>query len=371
MKKITFLVVAVALMLGIFGTTNIFKNIVSGQTTCTKDVVTESDVERHQYINSVDPVPAPSGAKAWVIRERKNNGGTFGSGTFDSTFGAPANGGDGSFHMQTPAGDSKVFMYNYSYFGQPLSGLTGISYSTYRDSSSTGPAFQVPALNIEIDRNGGTLQTGDYAVLVYEPVYNPNASAIIQDTWQTWDAYNGGSGNWWGTSGVTSAACPTFTCTISSIQVAYPNATIISVGVNAGSGNAGMNAATDLLSVTVNGNCVTFDLEPDADNDGVGDGYDNCPTVANPNQSDNDNDGEGDVCDSDDDNDGVNDGDDNCPLNANPSQSDFDGDGTGDACEIGPVRPTSKDQCKNGGWMNWSPRFKNQGDCIQFFNTQK
>lgn len=32
--------------------------------------------------------------------------------------------------------------------------------------------------------------------------------------------------------------------------------------------------------------------------------------------------------------------------------------------------PTSKAQCKNGGWRSFSvPRFKNQGDCIQFVNT--
>ncbi|MCW5851278.1 MAG: hypothetical protein KIT87_14475 [Anaerolineae bacterium] len=38
---------------------------------------------------------------------------------------------------------------------------------------------------------------------------------------------------------------------------------------------------------------------------------------------------------------------------------------------IGP--PTTKDQCKNGGWQTFNvPRaFKNQGDCIQFVNTGK
>ena len=36
-----------------------------------------------------------------------------------------------------------------------------------------------------------------------------------------------------------------------------------------------------------------------------------------------------------------------------------------------PAGPTSKDQCKNGGWRNFTfPHpFKNQGDCIQFVNT--
>ena len=32
--------------------------------------------------------------------------------------------------------------------------------------------------------------------------------------------------------------------------------------------------------------------------------------------------------------------------------------------------PTSKDQCKNGGWRDFS-QFKNQGDCDSFVNTGK
>jgi len=38
---------------------------------------------------------------------------------------------------------------------------------------------------------------------------------------------------------------------------------------------------------------------------------------------------------------------------------------------VGP--PTSKDQCKNGGWQTFNTprRFKNQGDCVQFVNTGK
>jgi hypothetical protein len=33
-----------------------------------------------------------------------------------------------------------------------------------------------------------------------------------------------------------------------------------------------------------------------------------------------------------------------------------------------PPLPTSKDQCKNGGWRNF-PGFKNQGDCVSFVAT--
>ena len=72
----------------------------------------------------------------------------------------------------------------------------------------------------------------------------------------------------------------------------------------------------------------------DADNDGIADSLDNCPLVANANQTDIDNDGLGDVCDDDDDNDGVLDTVDNCPITANANQSDRDRDGKGDVCDL-------------------------------------
>jgi hypothetical protein len=52
----------------------------------------------------------------------------------------------------------------------------------------------------------------------------------------------------------------------------------------------------------------------DRDADGVGDGADNCPAVANAHQANNDGDGRGDACDADDDNDAVLDRADTCRL---------------------------------------------------------
>ena len=91
----------------------------------------------------------------------------------------------------------------------------------------------------------------------------------------------------------------------------------------------------------------------DRDDDGIGNGCDNCVSTANPFQQDADSDGLGDACDScpvdpgeDDDGDGlcgaadadadddeVDNAMDNCPGTANTDQADTDGDGAGDSCD--------------------------------------
>ena len=74
-------------------------------------------------------------------------------------------------------------------------------------------------------------------------------------------------------------------------------------------------------------------VKPDSDGDGAIDTADNCPAVANPDQTDTDGDGYGDACDLDLDGDGVQNSGDNCPLVSNTAQADLDGDGLGDVCD--------------------------------------
>ncbi len=71
----------------------------------------------------------------------------------------------------------------------------------------------------------------------------------------------------------------------------------------------------------------------DDDSDGIFNADDNCPTVANADQTNTDDDGLGNACDADDDNDGTADASDNCPIVANADQANADDDELGNACD--------------------------------------
>ena len=86
-----------------------------------------------------------------------------------------------------------------------------------------------------------------------------------------------------------------------------------------GGGGCGCSCGCSVwVSYTDDGKTLSY--TDDADGDGIADGYDNCPFVANPDQKDTDGDGVGDACD-------------NCPTVANKDQLDQNGNGVGDACD--------------------------------------
>ncbi len=91
------------------------------------------------------------------------------------------------------------------------------------------------------------------------------------------------------------------------------------------------------------------DTPVDSDGDTIADASDNCPAIANTDQADTDNDGIGDICDSltDSDGDTIADASDNCPAIANTDQADNDGDTEGDVCDADDDNDTITDASDN------------------------
>jgi hypothetical protein len=173
--------------------------------------------------------------------------------------------GIGSLQFTTSDVHASAQLFNYSYIGTPLANFNAMSYSAYRASSSTNPTTQTIALALEVDVNGSST-AGGLATLIFEPDYQAGGNGAMKtDTWQSWDAYDGGNAVWWATEDIPGApvAYNTFV-SWSTILAANPDAIIVGgVGFFVGSGWDGQfTGYADALTIGVGGNTTTYNFEP-------------------------------------------------------------------------------------------------------------
>jgi len=161
--------------------------------------------------------------------------------------------------------------------------------------------------------NYGLPRLPHYTVAVEDAGYNPardiyfNPSGYLSDTAQWWYPYETRKG------------------ALFSSDVPYQNLFDPSTYPSS-DGYYGPTGITVRVDSIIGDRLYVYVSQPvaDADNDGFGNGCDNCPLLANADQADGDGDGVGDVCD-------------NCPAAYNPDQADYDGDGFADACDNCPA----------------------------------
>ena len=186
---------------------------------------------------------------------------TRGTGTAGIAAGAPdATSGTDHLVVSTPDGNAKAYALSYEFAGKPLSDIDTLGYRSYVAQINPEEPRQAPALNIEIDRNGGTLQSGDYAVLVWEPVYTSESTDAQR--WIT-RSPSTSDGGWWSPANRSTPQVPQplgfpqEKATWSQVQAVLPEATVLGIGVNQGGGNPGLVGQVDLLQV----NGTVYDFE--------------------------------------------------------------------------------------------------------------
>jgi hypothetical protein len=187
--------------------------------------------------------------------------------------------GRGSLELTTVDSNGKQQHLETQQSGRPISAVNQMSYWTYRHAESTGVPVQVAAINMEV-LGANTGVSGGYATFVYEPVYNA-PPPVADNVWQRWDAYRSGTAIWWSTKDIPGPVPGTFlVCNPNGpnagspacanklfvpwavLVAANPGATILSYGVNQGSGNPGLISNVDALSIGVGDDHWVYDFEP-------------------------------------------------------------------------------------------------------------
>ena len=249
MKKAKILVLSAILMVAAFVSITIINQSapIAAAAACVRDVITESDITRQ-----AENTPTTDN---WVLYTRNAGNGAFRTGP-----GIPPS-GVGSFETVTPTANDKVTLFNFDHIGTRLDEIDKLGYATYRAANPADNDAQLPAINIQVDVNGA--DPGGFTTLVFEPVYNTAQGTIQDNTWQTWDAYNGGQAIWWSSNPIPGAPNRDTFVTWDTIVAMNPEAVIVGgYGINQGSGNSALTASSDVLTIGSNGDCITYDFEP-------------------------------------------------------------------------------------------------------------
>jgi hypothetical protein len=129
-------------------------------------------------------------------------------------------------HISTP--DTASYAFGLIDGGNtPLADVGAMSYKTFRKEMSAGYEQTLPAYILYVDMNGDAPNGETY--FFYEPYNN---GAVVEGTWQTWDAINGGNAKWW-MSG-TGQQLQTWSYFVGQ----FPDAVVLAYGFNQGTSNA-------------------------------------------------------------------------------------------------------------------------------------
>jgi hypothetical protein len=172
--------------------------------------------------------------------------------------------GVGSVSFELPDAGARLNLATNQFAGTALAEIGALTFDMYTPSTSAG--IETLFLNIDVDFDGSVDTNAYQGRLVYLP---SNNGTLVDDEWQTWDAFDSGAVWIWSRFGSNGNMWPDGntdpTRTLSEILTAFPKIEVWNDGatgqilIRAGHpGPAGLEGSVDRIVV----GDVTFDFEP-------------------------------------------------------------------------------------------------------------
>jgi len=169
-----------------------------------------------------------------------------------------ANAGRGYLRLSTPTSADHVTVFSQALTNHKLSEISDLAFETYVEKVGTDNNQIAPSINIPIFPNKAGI---GFSTLVWEPTYT-GAGVVKPGQWQTWRPSTS-KGGWWATrttldgTKANEFGFVSYAATFDEIKALLPDAVVLGVGINQGTGSTGLIAGVDQLKV----NDTTYDFE--------------------------------------------------------------------------------------------------------------
>jgi len=152
------------------------------------------------------------------------------------------------------AADKAAFGNQVAFLGNPLSGVNAVGFSVFTTGENRAQNPEnLPNITVEIDPTGSASTTApNFSSLVFNPV---DATA---NAWTTIDASTAQRWSLTGAAGTTANCTLATLCTLDQVKDAWPDASILTVGIGKGTDAFQFSGAVDALRW----NATTYDFEP-------------------------------------------------------------------------------------------------------------